>query len=242
MKLGKKPPKMDGRRLFLSRYLSVGLPPAPDSQNWIGAITDWGMMKNDALGCCTIAGVGHAIQTWTANTQGVPADVTDDQIVNYYEKWDGYNPDDSSTDQGGVEVDVLNQWRKDSFSGHELLGYVDVDPANIEHYKLAILMFGGVYIGLALPVEWQGAAVWDKVGTAGSWGLHCVWCPAYNPTGPICITWGEPKQITWAAAGDPEFCDEVHALLSKDFITAKGSTAYGLDLAAAQNDLVALDA
>ena len=47
-------------------------------------------------------------------------------------------------------------------------------------------MFGGVYIGLALPVTAQTQDVWDVVAGGGanakkgSWGGHCVFVPKYD--------------------------------------------------------------
>jgi hypothetical protein len=88
---------------------------------------DWGMMLNDRLGCCTISAVGHAVQTWTANALGRELTVPDSSILEYYEKWDGYNPADPATDQGGVEIDVLNDWRQQGFGGVSLDAYVVIE-------------------------------------------------------------------------------------------------------------------
>jgi len=88
---------------------------------------DWGMMLNDRLGCCTIAAIGHAVQTWTANALGRELTVPDSSILEYYEKWDGYDPADPATDQGGVEIDVLNDWRQQGFGGVSLDAYVAID-------------------------------------------------------------------------------------------------------------------
>ena len=89
-------------------------------------ITTWGMMLNDQLGCCTIAAVGHAVQAWTANAD-VELTVPDSVILQYYEQWDGYNPANPSSDQGGVELDVLNNWRQQGFNGQTLDAYVAID-------------------------------------------------------------------------------------------------------------------
>ncbi len=101
MKLGRKAIKTDSRTLALGRYLTPSLPPPPPAQDWTKGITAWGMMLNgpepsepqfpDGLGDCTIAGCGHAIQVWTANT-GSMVTVPDATILNYYEQWDGYVP------------------------------------------------------------------------------------------------------------------------------------------------------
>lgn len=234
MRLGKKSPRIDRRTLRLARYIK-DLPPPPDSYDWTSRHASgwggWGMMLNDQLGDCTIAACGHAIQVWTANLTG-EITVPDSDILKAYEDWDGYNPSDPNSDQGGVEIDVLNDWRKNGLSGHSLLAYADPDPQDIIHVKQSVVLFGGVYIGLALPITAQNQDVWDVVRQGflakikkfwdpydptepNSWGGHAVFVPAYNPTGPICITWGALKQMTWAFW--QKYCDESHTLLYSDW-------------------------
>ena len=124
MKLGRKAIKTDSRTLALGRYLTPSLPPPPPAYDWTKGITAWGMMLNDTLGDCTIAGCGHAIQVWTANT-GSMVTVPDATIESYYEKWDGYVPGNPSTDNGGIELDVLNDWQKQGFAGNTLMAFAD---------------------------------------------------------------------------------------------------------------------
>jgi hypothetical protein len=189
MKLGRKAIKTDSRTLALGRYLTPGLPPPPPACDWTKGITDWGMMLNgpepsepefpEGLGDCTIAGCGHAVQVWSANT-GSMVTVPDATILNYYEQWDGYVPDDPSTDAGGIELDVLNDWQKQSFAGNALLAFADPKPANLTDVRQSIALFGGVYIGLSLPLTAQTQDVWDVVprgganAKPGSWGGHCL--------------------------------------------------------------------
>jgi hypothetical protein len=229
----------------MARYLK-DLPPPPESVDWTKGITEWGMMLNDNLGDCTIAACGHAIQVWTVNL-GSQVTIPDSDILKAYEDWDGYNPSDPNTDQGGVEIDVLNSWRKQGLSAHTLLAYADPDPGDIVHVKQAINLFGGVYIGIGLPLTAQNQDIWDVVkmnwfkklfrrsdpSEPNSWGGHAVFVPAYNSTGPICITWGQLKQMTWAFW--QKYCDESHALLSPDWISTKSPS--GFDLATLQTDL-----
>ena len=80
MKLGRKAIKTDSRTLAFGDYLTPGLPPPPPSADWTKGITSWGMMLNDTLGDCTIAGAAHAIQVWTANT-GSMVTVPDSTIL-----------------------------------------------------------------------------------------------------------------------------------------------------------------
>jgi hypothetical protein len=252
MKLGRKAIKTDTRTLALGRYLTPSLPPPPAAKDWTKGITAWGMMLNgpepseprfpDGLGDCTIAGCGHAIQVWTANT-GSMVTVPDATILNYYEQWDGYVPGNPSTDNGGIELDVLNDWQKQGLAGNALMAFADPKPANLTEVRQAIALFGGVYIGLSLPLTAQTQNVWDVVpkgganAKPGSWGGHCVFVPKYDAKGFTCITWGQLKTMTVAFWN--KYCDEAHALLSQDWLTAKGAPS-GFDQAQLQADLNAI--
>jgi hypothetical protein len=239
MRLGRKAIKTDSRTLMMANYLKPTLQPPPPAVDWTKGITSWGMMLNDTLGCCTIAGAAHAVQVWSANTGG-EVTVPDPTILSYYEQWDGYVPGQPNTDSGGVELDVLNNWQKNGFADRKLLAFADPKPSNLVEIKQSIHMFGGVYIGVALPNTAQKQDVWDVVKTGGadakpgSWGGHCVFVPKYDEHGFTCITWGALKTMTLAFW--EKYCDEAHTLLSEVWITAKGSPA-GFDQAQLQADL-----
>ena len=226
MKLGKDPAKDDPRRLKLARYFTAELPPPPASVQNSRGIKEWGMMLNDQLGCCTIAAVGHAYQSLVMSQIEAGAKLgiihpSDGTILRYYEQWDGYNPTDPSTDQGGEETDVLNKWRKNGFEGRSLEAYADPDPTNIDHVKQSIYLFGGIYIGVALPTGWQNAALWDaNMGEPGSWGGHAVWAIDYDPQGPSVVTWGMIQKLTWD--GWTQYVDENHALITQEWKPPKG--------------------
>jgi len=242
MKLGRKAIKTDSRTLALGRYFTSSLPAPPSMADWTKGTVRWGMMLNNRLGDCTIAAVAHAIQVWTSNTarKVTPPDST---VETYYQQWDGYVPGDSSSDHGGVALDVLNDWQKQGFAGNALLAFADPKPGNLIEIRQSIALFGGVYIGLSLPLTAQKQDVWDVVpggGAAarkGSWGGHCVFVPKYDAKGFTCITWGQLKTMTVAFWN--KYCDEAHALLSQDWLTAKGSPA-GFDQAQLESDLKAI--
>jgi hypothetical protein len=242
MKLGRKAIKTDSRTLALGNYLTSALPAPPPAKDWTCGLTDWGMMMNDKLGDCTIAGVGHAVQVWS-KCLGTEITVPDATVLSFYEQWDGYNPSDPSTDQGGIELDVLNDWRKNGFSGHSLLAYAAPKFSNLVEIRQSITLFGGVYIGLGLPVTAQNQDVWDVVpnsganGKKGSWGGHCVFVPKYDQHGFTCITWGGLKTMTLAFW--KKYCDEAYTLLGQDWLNEKGSPS-GFDQAALQTDLGAI--
>jgi hypothetical protein len=126
MRLGKRPRRHDVRTLKLARYLTPSLPSAPARVDYSCGITDFGVMLNDQLGCCTIAAVAHAVQVWTANS-GIEVSFPDSVILDYYKTWDGYDPANPATDQGGVELDVLNDWRQQGFAGQTLDAYAAIE-------------------------------------------------------------------------------------------------------------------
>jgi hypothetical protein len=242
MKLGVKAIKTDSRTLALADYLKPSLPPPPPAVDWTRGITSWGMMLNDTLGDCTIAGVGHAVQVWTANNGG-EVTVPDATIESYYEKWNGYVPGNPSTDNGGVELDVLNDWKKQGFDNHPLLAFADPKASNLVEVRQSIALFGGVYIGLTMPLTAQKQDIWDVVphgganAKKGSWGGHCVFVPKYDQNGFTCITWGQLKTMTPAFL--TEYCNEAHTLLGQNWLDAKGSPP-GFDQAQLLADLKAI--
>ena len=247
MRLGKLPRRHDPRTLKLARYMKSTLPPAPPGVNYTRGITDWGMMLNDQLGCCTIAAVGHAVQTWTANASSELI-FPDPVILDYYRSWDGYNPADPSTDQGGVELDVLNDWRQQGFAGQALDAYAAIELGQRVYPTLpaldvmdAIWLCGGAYIGVELPLTAQDQDVWDIThdhspdAQPGSWGGHALYLLAYDQDTLTCITWGQLKKMTWTWFS--QYCSEAYALVSKDWLKASGVSPSGFDLAALEADL-----
>ena len=239
MKLGRKAIKTDSRTLALGNYLTSALPPPPPTADWTKGITSWGMMLNDNLGDCTIAGAAHAVQVWTANV-GEIVTLPDDTVQSYYQQWDGYVPGETNTDNGGVELDVLNDWQKNGFAGHTLSAFADPKASNLVEIRQSIHLFGGVYIGLGLPLTAQTQDVWDvmHLGGAkakpGSWGGHCVFVPKYDEHSFTCITWGGLKTMT--VAFWKKYCDEAHTLFGLNWMTDKGSPG-GFDQAQLQTDL-----
>jgi hypothetical protein len=267
-RLGKKPPRLDARTLQLAKYLrgtsiaaseqgtarQATLPPAPPSVDWTAKIPAWPMLANDTLGDCTTAAAAHMIECWTANA-GYAFTPSNAQVIAAYSATGGYVAGDAATDNGAVELDVLNYWRQQGIAGHKIDAYVSFSAQNAEHARAAINLFGGIYIGLALPLSAQNQDVWDvpsfisrifsiRCGrrsasggntAPGSWGGHAVPILAYDPDALTCITWGEKKRMTWDFFA--RYCDESYAPLSRDWLNAKGTDPAGLDFAALQADL-----
>ena len=275
VKLGKGPALIDPRTLKLENYLTDKLAPPPVAVDNTAGIKSFGMMLNgpntygapipeEGLGDCTIAACGHAEQVWSAVARKVEQTPPDSIILSKYELWCGYKAGDANSDQGGIEIKVLNHWRKTQLDYHPLKMYADPNWTNLDHIKKAIELFGGVYIGLQLPVSVQGASTWDVSegpdAVPGSWGGHAVFVPKYRTdengkTIFTAISWGELIDITeafWLYTDptiDPtqapnSYLDEAHALVAQEFTnswqTTDGVSPEGLDLAQMVADALAV--
>lgn len=237
MKLGRNEPRIRIRGLpKMRRYLSRVSAP-PEIKDWTGSVSDWGMMGNDKLSCCTASACGHTVQGWTLNAS-MEQTVSDPAIVGFYSGSCGYVLGDPSTDQGGDEQTVLKYWMNNSLRGHKLDAWAITDVANETEIKQSIWLTGGVYIAVMLPITAQKQAIWDVVeGTKpafwkvwakdpadpGSWGGHAVRVLAYDQDTYTCITWGKKLKMTKAFWN--KYVVECYALLSKDWITRNNDLA-----------------
>jgi len=246
MHLGRKAVRHDDRTLLLASYLQPHLPPAPPAVDWTKKVAlPWGMDGNDVLGDCTAAGLAHMVQCWTANGSTEYA-MAEADVVNFYEDSTGYDPSVPSSDQGGVEIDVLNYARKNGIGGHMVgCAYVAVSPQSKTLTRDAIFLFGGLYLGIALPLSAQSQRVWDVPhsgahgkGSPGSWGGHAVPAVAYDARGITVVTWGALKRMTWGFFR--AYCDESYGIVSADWVNGERAAPNGFDLAALQADLAAL--
>lgn len=243
MKLGKKAAVHDKRTMRLADYVSNALKP-PERIDWSAKITQLGEMLNDQLGICTIASAGHLIQAWTANNDNQVI-LADSDILKGYEEACGYVPGDPSTDNGGVEITVLNYLRQTGLGGHKIFAYVAQEPGNKTHVELSVDLLGGCYLGLELPRSIQGQKVWSVPpggpvddGAPGSLGGHAVPAVAYGPAGITVITWGQLLTMTWQFFS--VYCSEAYGLLSLDWANGTKQAPSGFDFAQLQSDLAAI--
>lgn len=222
-KLGKQPAKRDVRTLFLENYYAF--PEPPEERIWSDKVSKYGMMRNDEIGDCGIAGPAHMIQTWTANANEEYI-ISDEDVVKTYSAITGYDPKTGLNDNGVVLLDVLKYWRTEGIGGRKIGAFMAVNPRNLRMVKVAINEFGGTLVGLSLPLSAQNQDRWDVTssfngyGKPGSWGGHCTMKPDYLKNGDF-------RHITWGAKqpSSPNFnmvyTDEEYVILSPDFINDK---------------------
>lgn len=246
-KLGKLVPKEDPRTLAFETFVIPGqLPPVPDSVSWEDAIPNvignWPMMRNDRLGDCTCAAAGHMIECWTANNNNIYVP-SDDSMVEAYSAVSGYNPTSFGSDHGAYIMDVMNYWRQTGIAGRQITAFVKLRTGDSDQISQATALFGGSYIGLALPNTAKTQDVWDIdptfggtiAGVPGSWGLHAVPVVGYGNLGLTIVTWGDLKRMTWAFW--KKYCDEAYAILSPDWFNEDRQAPDGYDVDTLMQDL-----
>lgn len=242
MKLGKLPARHDARTLKYANY-QTGSADAP----WHGA--HWGhgltydMDGNDQYGDCVEAAHAHQVQVWTdrAGNAFIPRE---QDVLDAYAAITGFNPDDPSTDQGTDMLSAVKYWKSAGMAGHKIDAYASVSPAIVRHVKEAVAFYGGLTIGLALPVSAQNQVgdIWEVTtgpdAQAGSWGGHCVPVVGYTADGLWAVTWGAMQLMTWGFLAT--YCDEAYVLLSQDWMAASGTSPSALAWGLLQADLANL--
>jgi len=248
-KLGVREFKFDMRLPLLNKYM-VDLPDPPRVKDWTNGVTEFGMMLNDKLGCCTISALGHQEQIWTLNasTEYTPSD---EDILEGYETFCNYDPNDSSTDQGGVPLDILKQWYATPglFAGRTLTAFAPFQPPSKKAMYCTISYLGGAYLAFNLPkcIEAQGTT-WEvpknfpnSDSAPGSLGGHMVMSPAYDGASDMykIISWGQIYYVTQAFIN--AYCIQGFALVSQDWIETSGVSPSGFDLDQLKADLEDID-
>jgi len=238
-KLGKLPVRVDVRTLALARYVDTSkLPKPPASFDEMAHVHDWPMYANDKIGDCTCAAAGHMIEAWTAAARGKATEISEHAVLAAFDKVKSVDPE--TGEAGAVELDVLNYWRKTGIGGHKIGAFARVSVHDATLVRAGTYLFGGLYLGLALPITAQNQDIWDWTGSLhgdaapGSWGGHAVDVVGYDTHSVTIVTWGALKQMTWPFFD--RYCDEAYAILSTDYL-AKGKAPSGFDLEALKEDL-----
>ena len=230
--------------LALARALDpLGTPPAA-SNDYVAAVNAatggaggaWGMMGNDSVGDCTIADCGHQIMLHTANASTIVIPTQQD-ILSAYSAATGYDPSNPASDQGANETSVCQFMETTGILGHKSNGDAMVDPANLDHIRWCIQLFGACRLGIEVPdylmTQFNLGKPWayDVTQSQTSEGGHDVPLVKYDGQYFYCVTWGKLQPI------DPSFfskhaglVDEAHAEVYADWIKSTGVAPSGFDL------------
>lgn len=238
VKLGKLPPKIDSRTLQLASYKTAALPTPPKTYAAANKVSSFPMFANDEFGDCTCAAVAHQEEVWTSYTKLYTP--TTQEVLDFYFLHTPPCAPGGPGDTGRVELDVLNDWKNIGFGAnkHKIAGYAAVNVHDVTEVKQAIWLFGGLYIGIALPITAQSQRKWKLVNGGydsepGSWGGHAVNVVAYTGDSVTVATWGQRLQMTWGFW--QEYVDEAYAVLSSEWAAATSPT--GFNFTQLQSDL-----
>jgi hypothetical protein len=220
----------DRKKIALHDFMA-SLPTPPTALDNTDGLTDWHMMLNDSLGCCTCATCGHMITAWT---KGII--VPDTAILTEYEAACGYDPANPSTDQGGEIAKVLDYFRDTGVGGYKISAHAEVNMTQLR-VQQAVEVFGAVDLGIQMPVTAQAqvGGLWDIVpdcpttdADPGSWGGHSVPIVKYDPTGVWVVTWGQLQKATWQWL--MYYADEAHAAISPQWTSEVDPASLVADL------------
>jgi hypothetical protein len=251
MKLGLKPfvhtLKTQRQAVATARILdTLGAPPSA-SPGYSGNANlqnggDFGIDGNDQYGDCVFADVAHRIAVRTAQMgAGKMVTATTAETLQLYSEVTGFNANDPNTDQGGDLVATAQYMQKTGMliggQRHMEAGNGVIDPANTDHIKWAICLFGCAPFGLNLPQsaldQFDAGQPWDVSGDGTIVGGHDVLGVEYRPESPsnpgwLIITWGKRWPATDAFIA--KYLNQVVPVGAKDFITANGLAPSGVSL------------
>ena len=235
VKLGKLPPRKDARTLKMSSF-RMQLPVPPSEFDLSHRLPVLDILGNDRLGDCTAAGAGHMHQAWLAYNGVTDWSPTRAETIDFYSGSTGYDPNDPSTDSGGIMLDVLKYWRKSGFAGRQIEYFLEINPKDHIEVIASTYHFGGLYVGVNLPSVAEDQKIWDVPwygpfgkGAPGSLGGHCI--------ANICAitekylytdTWGINMPMTWDFWR--EYVDEAYVVLSQDWYGKEGVCPTGMNV------------
>lgn len=238
LRLGAAKPKKFINQPTLDHVKTLFLEPPPASllREHINPMPQ--MLGNDVYGDCTSVGIGNALNAIAA-LSGFHISVTRDDALRFYGQSTGWNPNDPSTDMGGIEAEVLAYAAKKGYetkSGvfYPLWGTLE-NFTDRRALANVIARFGVAYIGIELAQVDQLAAADPDISyfgdvsdptysnynpTPGSWGGHCALLWGYTGLGDsdfvFVLTWGKIYKATWAWLKSRMM--EAHALAFRQLI------------------------
>lgn len=193
--------------LKLGAYLDKAqLPPLPAVFGHYPSIPPeaWGMLGNDQVGDCTIAGVEHVEMIWNAIV-GSTTRFSTGTALQDYSSITGYNPDDPNTDVGSDSVTVASYWKTTGLidtqgKRHHLAAYLSIDPTNIENLYYSCWLFGATGLGVNLPAsaqsQFENNQPWTVVPGDEIVGGHYIPLVGRDKEQLYVVTWGRLQPVT----------------------------------------------
>jgi hypothetical protein len=216
LRFGKHPTKQDFRTLRFKKYVKSNLPAPPASHDALATVYNklhvsdpkqlFPMDGNDRYGDCTIAALAHAITVYCGL-------IGEKRIWPAREVEKLYFHLSGGLDSGLNELDVLNYWHANTVDGDQILAYAKIDVTNHTHVKLAMQLFGGVYLGFQVQEncveDFNARKPWTPAPLTREG--HAVYAVGFDDKGVTVLTWGNTQTATWDWWD--ECVDEAYAIL-----------------------------
>lgn len=235
-KLGLRPPRPDAIKLkFGSYFKPTYLPPVPTMFGKPWLVQAWGMLGNDSVGDCVLAGAAHETMLFCADAGAgaPPFDVK--SVLSDYSAITGYDPADPNSDQG-TDMEKAAAYRRATGvvdadgKRHRIDIYADLRAGDLKQIALASYLNGACGIGVtvvqAAMDQFNRGDIWDVGGDDTQLGGHYIPLVGRNSRGNfLFVTWGRLQAATpaWVAA----YMDQGVAYLSRENLNAKGLSAQG---------------
>lgn len=244
MKLGKLPAKHDKRTLKFAKYRTSSALTTKKAAHW-GHGLPFAMLGNDQYGDCVEAAYAHMLQVWIDRAGGsfVPDSTS---VLGAYTALTGFNPNNPNTDRGTDMLAAARYWRSNGMNGYEIDAFLEVNPLSTVDVQDSVAYYGGLNIGLQLPLSAQDQSSPQSTWTvstgpgsvAGSWGGHCVPVSGYDQKTIWVVTWGYIQAMTWDFF--ETYCDEAFVFLAHEWLENTGVSPSGLAWGQLQADLANL--
>jgi hypothetical protein len=260
-KLGRKPVQWR-KRLHMAKYINRSVVKLPTTVplDLESILVSVGMLCNgpdplnppeipDGIGCCFWAASLRAAVA-RKNSAGASMDLSKawavQSVLAAYSGATGFSlSDPTDTDQG---TDPDQGFAYLQSTGVQLedgtfdkIGVpVAVDPRDFDLVQIAHNLFGGLYVGVQFPGDWESDDVWDVTSSEieGGHEIFSMSDSSIMPEGIAIDSWGTIRVITPAALS--KFCDQLTATVDPAFLGTDGKAINGFDAEQLQADLASL--
>jgi hypothetical protein len=167
----------------------------------------WGMLANDRLSNCVLAGRAHETMMLTAEG-GNAAVFSDASVIADYAAVTGYDPKIPGSDAGTDMLSAAEYSRTigildASGKRHKIAAYLSLDPTDLTDLFIADYLFNAIGIGLNLPssaeTQFDLNQVWRVMPGATNIGGHYVpFLGRRADQGLMIVTWGATVPATRA--------------------------------------------
>lgn len=216
----------------LSHYVAGSLPKPPSTVG-VPAVSDWGMLANDVVGDCGVAGLEHGFMACASITGESEPQATGDQAKSYYFTYTG------GQDSGVVLSQYLAYVRRTGYFGRSVDSFAHFAVHDVPTLQTVVWLYGFAYTGIAVTQSMQEAYAAHQPWTTQLLdepviGGHCIPIVAYSENYLYAITWGGVQQISYPAWH--AISTEAWAVIPGELVAQSGD-GRGVDLASLRADL-----